>query len=511
MNNAGQGLKGVIMGMIATALRFGLAVLGVSLLAGCAGWRPVRQPGQVPEQGPPEHYLQSELGGAVSDEPWWPALGDSTLNKLMAEAFAENLTLEQAAARLDQFRAGYASARSTWVPWLSAQGNWTESGDVGDPDIPGAGLSGESSALLSSLSSTSSPRHNFMLTATYELDVWGQLAAGRAAAYADLLAGEENLRALTLILSAQVARTYFQIVELMLQQDLLRQTVSSYENSHELALDRYRRGIVPSLDVYQAETNLAGARAQKALVESNVSTAEHALAVLLGRYPESGLVPQETAMPGDLEDVPPGLPSELVQRRPDVRVAYWQLVAADRRAAKAVAQRLPSFNLTGSINGCSDDLGKALDPDNMIWSAIGNIVLPLFEGGRRKANADRAEAAWRERMASYKQAVLFAFQDVENALATGNAQKEYATQLEAQVHAAEASQRLATDRYAQGVSDYLPVVVAQTIYLNARRNLISSRRGLVDVRIALVISLGGGWTRATIEKYVSTRELHTED
>jgi outer membrane protein TolC len=146
----------------------------------------------------------------------------------------------------------------------------------------------------------------------------------------------------------------------------------------------------------------------------------------------------------------------------------------------------------------------------MIWNAMGNIVLPVFEGGRRKSQADRAQAAWNEQLAAYKETILKALKEVEDALVTGRQQREYVSQLDRQVRAAEASLRLATDRYLRGVSDYLPVVVAQTAYLTARRAHITAKRALIDSRVQLLTAIGGGWTDTIIERHVVGRSLHEE-
>ena len=466
-------------------LVIGLVMGSVLALAGCAGWR---APKETPVPASPPEYLQSDLAGDYIDEPWWIALGDTTLSHLMTDLFASSLTLEQAAARLDQFRALSAAANSTWVPWASGQAGITEAAVLKPGTAP----------VIAPVLAT--PRFGISLTAAYEIDLWGKLSAGRAAAHADLLATEDNLRALALSLSAQLGRTYYQVLELRLLRDLLDDTVRSYEATYDIVSDRYTSGIVPSVDVYQAASNLAGTRAQRALVESGLATAEHALAVLLGRYPERGLIPVASSMPIEVPDIPAGLPSELVQRRPDVLAAYWRLLAADRRAAEAVADRFPRFSLTASIGGRSNDLAGAVDPTNVVWSAVGNLVGPIFEGGRRKANADRAAAAWREQAAAYQAAVLDAFREVEDALVRGTQQSIYLQHLESQVQATEASLRQARIRYLQGLTSYLPVEVAQAVHLNTQSSLISARRGLIDARIQLATALGGGWTDPWLNK-----------
>jgi NodT family efflux transporter outer membrane factor (OMF) lipoprotein len=431
------------------------------------------------------------------EEQWWQLFEDPKLNRYMLEAFSQNLTIDQAVARLAQMRSLHGVAQSTWYPAVSAQGARTESGELEETESAPGYTVGQS-------------RYGISLTAAYEIDLWGKLSASRSAAFADLLASEDALRAVVISLAAQVTLAYYSVAELQQQVDLLDRAVASFEDSYELVLARYERGVAPSLDVYQAQTNLAGAKAQRALLEFQSAAAEHGFAILLGRSPQAGLVPKNTTIPDRLPEVPPGLPSRLLDRRPDIQTAYWQLVAADRRAAQAVAERFPSFSLTGSLNGGSNELSTVLDPANVIWTAMGNIVSPVFEGGRRKAQADRAEAVWEERLAAYKETVLGALKEVEDALVAGNRQREYALQLEEQVAAAEASVRLATERYLRGVSDYLPVVVAQTAYLNARRTHIAARRSLINTRVQLFTALGGAWTDTIIERHILGKYLNTE-
>ena len=467
-----------------------LTVMCVLLPLGCAGWRGVRQP----DIAMPDAYLRAHAEGVYVENQWWPTLNDDQLNQYMEEAFANNLTVRQGAARLRQFDAQRKVARASWFPSISAQGTITESDAVEESSESGGTIPGGID--LSELTKPS--KYSAGVSAAYELDVWGKLAAGRAAAVADLRASEDDLRAMAISLAAQVARSYYQVVELQQQRALLDHTIASFVDSREIVQARYERGVAPSLDVYQAETTLAGARAQRVLVESSLAQAEHAFAVLLGRAPQNDLVPADTPLPDELAPVPPGLPSELLERRPDVRAAYWRLLAADRRAAEAVAQRFPSFGLTGALNGSSDELSEVIDPEHMVWQAIGNIVLPIFEGGRRKANADRAEAAWDLQLAAYQQVVLQSLREVEDTLVGGRLQQEYLEQLSIQVQAASATLRLATDRYLRGVSDYLPVMSAQTAHLGAQRSRIAARRAQVDLRIGLLTALGGDWTDAVL-------------
>ena len=448
-------------------------------LGGCLGWRAPRQPAV----DLPLSYQNSAISGQFQDNPWWPQLGDATLNHLMEEAFGSNLTFAQAAHRLDQSSALFSMNRSNRLPSLTATATINESDDLKDkPNEPVSPFSFET------------PRFSTSLATSYEVDLFGKLHAGRKAAYADLLVSQENLHALTIALSAQVARAYYRIIELKAQRDLLDQTLVSYQNSYDLVEARYHSGLSPSLDVYQAETALAGARASAALISGELQVTKHALAVLLGRYPGDEIEIKLTALPDSLPQVPPGLPSQLLERRPDVKAAFLQLMAADFRSAEAVAARFPSFTLSGSLSGSDDDFPETINPDNLIWNAIGNIVMPIFDAGRRKANAKQAESAWLANQALFGETLLTAVREVEDALVAGNSQQVYREQLSAQATAAAATLRLARDQYLKGASNYLQVIYAQTSFYNAASNHITAQRGEVDAYVSLVTALGGSWT-----------------
>ncbi|MBD3166869.1 efflux transporter outer membrane subunit [bacterium] len=489
-------------------------LLTVALFAtGCAGWRGVREPDVEP---PPEQFIQAEQTANYSDEPWWPAFGDTTLNRLMDEAFSSNLTLQQQAARLQQTRHALAMARASWFPSLNVSGSFTEYDFVGDPlgETGGGqggqgGQSGGGEAQPSQFGLFIFPWEG-SLSASYEVDLWGKLNAGRQAAWADLIASEEDLRALTLTMSAQVARSYYRVVELKQQLELVQRTIDSYNDYKQLVTERYNRGVSSSADLYQAETNLTAALSQREQLKGLYAQAQHALSVLLGRYPQTDMLGDAIELPAEVEQTPVGLPSELIRRRPDVRASYARMIAADRRAAEAVANMYPKISLTGTVSARSDDVEGLFDPDRMIWMFISNLSAPLFQGGRLRANKNMNEAAWDAAMIGYRQTMLSAYRDVEDALVTGRTQVNYVAALKRQAEAAAGNLRIATDRYMQGITNYLPVVLAQTSYFNVQRSLITARRGLVDARIQLAVALGGGWTNDTIETHLAEKPLHKE-
>ncbi len=468
------------------------------VITGCVGWRAPRQP----DPRMPESYSLDRETGELNDQAWWPALGDPNLDQILSIAFTDNLTLAQAVGRLDQVLAGYRISRASFYPDISAQLSIADNGEFGDET--------EATGLPGGFAVPTTPRHTAALSAVYDLDLWGKNQAGRQAAEADLLAGGANLQALVLTLSAQITRTYYRLIELKHQDELLRYTIESYKDSSALVRARYRRGVAISLDVYQAETTLAAARARHALIKGELAKTRNALAVLLGRFPGAEILPPGASLPLVVPPVPTGLPSDLLERRPDVRAAYWNLLAADRRVAEAVASRFPSLSLTGSISGSDDDLIEAVKPDNLIWNAIGSLFTPIIDAGKRKANVETNEAAWRIQGAAFQETLLNAVREVEDALVMLHQQQEYLSELAQQVEAADSSLRLANDRYLQGIADYLPVVVAQTSSYTARSQQIAARRGLVDTYVALVTALGGGWTDAIIHNY-QNRALFKSD
>lgn len=453
-----------------------LFALTVSLV-GCAGWRPMHQAEVV---APPDSYNNTQVAGDFNDSQWWTDFQDSTLNGIMDEMFGSNLSLQQSAARYEQFRQLYKASNSSWFPSLSGTMNIQESGDVGDP------------APFNPMGQVM--QYDASLSTRYEVDFWGRLSSNRNAAYEDLMASENDLRTFILSISAQTVRTYYGIVALRYQLNLSSQTVESYVAYLDLVRSRYERGITSSLDVYQAQINLASAQSRHAQLEANVATAEHALSVMLSRYPDENWFASDKLLPQDLNEIGEGIPSELIQRRPDVQSALHRIQAADRRWAEAVASRFPSFSLTARMGGSSDDLSDALNPDAMVWNAVGSLVVPIFQGGRLLANSERAEAGYDEQLARYKETVLNAFREVEDALVRGQKQLITVAELEKQAEAAGNLLTIATDRYLQGLTSYLQVVNAQTAYFNASSGLISARRDLIETRIGLITALGGSWT-----------------
>ncbi|MBK6765842.1 MAG: efflux transporter outer membrane subunit [bacterium] len=431
--------------------------------------------------------------GEFRDEAWWTEFGDETLNQLVTEAIDNSPSLEAALARLQQFRAQSRATRSSLFPTVTAQGSYQD----GERAFGGAGK-------------ISLDYYDVSAAAQYEIDLWGKLSARRRAAFGDLLASENDARAALMTLTAQVAKTYFQIRDLQEQERLLEQTIATLHSAYESVRDRYALGLVTSLDVYQAEGNLAQARAQRETVTATLAATEHLLSVLLGRYPQTDFLSGAHMLPAKAIDVGIGVPSELLAQRPDIRAARARLLASDARWASANAALLPSFNLTGTAGNVNKEIEKALDPDELLWNLVAGITAPIFQGGRLVGEAQRAEAVSLEAAASYRQVVLNAFREVEDALARGQSLQERIVQLEAQTAAAGNLLRVDDDQYRQGIIGYLQVLIAQNTYYQAQSTLISARRELHHNRIDLATAVGGAWTDDVLRSRSAAPKLHTE-
>lgn len=451
------------------------APLTILLLVGCTMHNPTRVELSVE---PPAGYIEKQATNetGVSLDQWWLIFNDERLNLLMAELFEQNLQLAQALARLEQVEAASRLARSAQSPVLSAGGNLSRSSQ---PGITG-NFTGDSQQLS--------------LAAAYELDLWGKLASQSKAAEFELSASRQDVQTLYLGLSARLTDLYFLAVEQRAQLALTEQSIASFAETLSRVENRYNLGLVTAVDMYQARQSLAGAQAARYLFEARLSEAEHAIAVLIGRYPErdSGHGPEQ------LPNVPglfaTGLPADLISHRPDLQAAMQRIEAADSRVAAAIADRFPSISLSGGYGSLRQDVTAGLIKGEF-WSLLGNLVMPIVDGGRRRAEVDRNEAALREAVAGYQQKVLSAFQEVEDALANNYATEQRVVHLAETAQATGVTLRLSTDRYLAGLVDYLPVLTAQRADFDVSSRLLAARRQLLADRVSLARALGGDWMR----------------
>jgi len=426
--------------------------------------------------------FSNQTGEISFSAKWWKQFNDEKLDSLMKDTFANNLEIVQAYERLQQSVSILEKTGSSRLPNLGIEGS---GGRVRQSGAFGA---------------VTSDAYSLSAKASYEIDLWKKLDSSTKAARFDMLATEQNLKALYISISAQVAELYYQAVEQRAQLALSDKTIASFQDTLERVERRYKEGLVPSIDLYQSRQNLAAAKAQRPLFESNLAVTLNALSVLAGRFPDREIGGSSMTLIKS-PDIQAGLPSQLLMNRPDIRSSLMKLKASDERISTAVSDRFPSFNLVGSYGGASDEVGSILDSPNIIWSALLQIAQPIFDGNRRKAEVSRAEAEFRGNLAEYHQSVLNAFREVEDSLARINASTKRIAMLNDQVDASSNAHRLALERYMQGLSDYLPVLTEQLRLFNAESNLLQAKRQLISDNIQLARSLGGEWVENINENY----------
>jgi NodT family efflux transporter outer membrane factor (OMF) lipoprotein len=455
-----------------------IAVMGLLMTAaGCS-----LHPSMVrdnPVEVPPTY---STLGTTPAQPigTWWEQFGDAHLNTLMEKAVTDNLDITQAYERLQQSQAVLRTVHASRFPVLNLNG------------------SGGRARQASPLGAVTDDTYSLSAAASFELDLWEKLKSRQEAAQYDSMVSRENLKALLISTSAQLAELYYLAVEQHAHLNLSDQTIASFQDTLDRVERRYREGLVPAIDVYQSRQNLASAKAQRPIFEQTLATTLNAIAVLTGQFPSS----EGNEITGELLDPPrftEGIPSQLLSQRPDIASALYRLKASDERIGAAVADRFPSFNLVGTHGGTSEQVRTVLDSPNIFWNILLQAVQPLFDAGRRKAEVDRTEALFREHLAAYHKTVLSAFQDVEDALAKGKASEDRIRALEIQADFSESSLRLALDRYMLGLTDYLPVLTEQLRNVTSQSNLLAARRQLISDRIQLARALGGEWADTAYE------------
>ena len=446
------------------------------LLAGCK----LGPNYERPDLGPPADFAhQTDEGETLANLPWWTVFDDPVLVELVEEALVANRELAIATARRDEVRARLGVARSELYPELNG-GFGAGRGNNQNPLDPGGDTS--SSFVLAA-------------DAFYEVDLFGRIRRSTEAAQADLFASEANRQTVVTAVIADVAATYFLLRDLDARYQIAERTLSTRRHSTGIIRERFDKGIVPVLDVNQAEIEEAEAAATLSALARQRVQAENLLSILLGRNPGTIIRGRSLNDQTLIPQVPAGLPSELLERRPDVRAAEQTLAAQTARIGVAEALRWPSLTLTGGIGLVSDDLSELLDADDL-WSVDANLFAPLFNAGRNKRRVEIARAQMEQALGSYELTVLAAFAEVEDALtAIRTLQDEYAARV-MQVTAARSASTLSRARYDGGVTSYLEVLDSERSLFTAEIAASQTRRAQLVAVVDLYKALGGGWDAA---------------
>lgn len=457
-----------------------LTVLAAAL-AGCAlpAARPtagpeIALPAGFKEATPAAGWVPAQPADATPRGPWWQRFGDPVLDELAAQVEVTNQNVAAAVARYAAAQALVAGQRAQGLPGLNLNGGASRSGGGGE----------------------TATRNSFQLGvgASWEPDLWGKLRAGVTQAEATAQASAADLAGAKLSAQALLATNYFQLREADAELALLRSTVAGFERSLQITQNRYAAGQIARTDVLQAETQLANARADLSQLDAQRRTHEHAIAVLVGRAPaDFTLAPAPWVM--NVPEVPLALPSELLQRRPDIASAERAVAAANARIGIARAAYFPSLQLSASAGGNAARISDLFNASHLVWSLGLSLAQTLFDGGALEAQLRNAEANRDVTVATYRQTVLGAFQSVEDPLANRRALTEQLALRRQASAAADLSEQQVLNRYRAGQVGFADVVAAQATALSARRSLVQLQATLQTNAVQLIQALGGGWTR----------------
>lgn len=441
-----------------------------AVLCGCLPRHPETYPSPAIPAADSFHEHQPLSAQSHTNElPWWRQFESPELNELIEGGMQRNLELEALWARVQQADSLVSQAGGQLFPSLDAAGEYQTFWNSGRNGARNREQASSVAALLS-----------------WELDLWGRIRSAARAREQEAAAARHDWLGARLLLSAAVAETYFQILEQREQLALLEEQIEANETLLSLANLRFGQGLSSVVDVLQQREQLAATRALAPELKARLGELEYALDVLVGLAPGTG----GATMANRLPDAPPppeaGVPSDLLRHRPDLAAAEHRIKALDYRVGEAMASRLPRFTI-GASTAAVGDPGVG----TLVQSALGSVVLPIFDAGVRKAEVEAREAALKEGLAEYSHAYLRAVQEVETVLMQGRQQAERVRLLREQLEIAQALLMETRHRYNQGLTDYLPVLNAVVTAQDLERRLVTEQRRLASLRVALHRALGG--------------------
>lgn len=412
---------------------------------------------------------------------WWTRFNDPQLDSLVTRALTHNYNLKIAAGRLHAARAQAKIAGAPLYPQVNLGFNSSKRRQnfIGLP-IPGSG----------GVLSTTSTSYGLSADLSWEIDLWRRLSAGKSAALADFQAAQADLYGARLSLVAQTSRAWFTAIEARRQLELARATLENLRLVNAQIQSRYERGIRSSLDLRLSLSNVATTEAVVVQRQQGFDSTIRQLEILLGRYPaaEMAVGSDLPAMPGP---VPAGLPANLIARRPDLVIAERRVAASSARVSEAKRAQYPRISLTSSAGTTSNQLTNLLKGDFFVWSLAGNLLQPLFQGGRLRAGVELARANHEQTLAGFAEQALRAYGEVESALAAETFLAAQERALQVATEQAVAARELAETRYASGLSDVITMLEAQRRAFDAEGQYITVRRQRLESRVNLYLALGG--------------------
>lgn len=427
------------------------------------GWKPAT-PGDLADRG-----------------DWWTLLGDPQLDALVARVNVSNQTIAAAEANYRQARAIVREQRASLFPTIDLSGSATRTGGSGST---GSGSSGGGS------------RYQASLGAGWEPDLWGRIRANVSGARASAQASAADLAGARLSMQGELAVNYLGLRQADAELALVARTVEGYQRSLTITQNRYAAAIAPRSDVLQAQTQLANAQAEQESLRQTRAAYENAIATLIGEPASAFKLAADPAWTGRLPDVPTGVPSTLLERRPDIAAAERRVAAANADIGVARAAFFPTINLSASGGSSASRLGNLFSASANTWSLGLSAAQTLFDAGARKARVEQARAGYDASVADYRQTVLAAFEDVENQLTAVQVLERRHALLATSSQAADQAEQMLLNQYRAGQVAYTDVVQAQASALSARRALLTAAVQRQTTAVTLIQALGGGWTAA---------------
>lgn len=444
---------------------------------------------QKPDIVVPERYKNATSTSSVTTDlnQWWRDFNDKNLNRLVQDALRNNHDIKLAIERVIETRAMLGIKRADIFPALDVKATISRQKQTLTTSQSGKGIS------------TLTNLYSFTPVASYELDLWGKLSSSEKAAYEKLLTSEENKRTVVHTVIADLVTLYFEKLGLERKIAVTASRIKNSKRSLELINRRYRRGLSTYVDLLQAQSHLAEVETRLPALKRQLMDITQRISILMGRYPGTlNTKIAGTDYIGALQPIKPGLPSELLLRRPDIRAAEAQMRAVFEELKVARAKRFPRINLTGSYGWTSDELRKLFKPDSLLWQISAGVLQPLFDAGKLKASEEVVLSRYRQSIISYGKTVLQAFYEVESALVKRQRLYEERAYLLDLLNTAQKTYRAAQSRYNRGLVDLLRVLELERQVFQTRERLIDVETAILTNRVFLYRALGGTWDE-TIE------------
>jgi multidrug efflux system outer membrane protein len=446
-------------------------VLATFLLSSCMMGPKFQKP-QVPIA---DSYLGEHVAGDSINLRWWELFGDNVLDTMIDHALKYNKDVQMAAKRIEQARAYHGMTKADLWPSISIQAGAARGNYAGGMKA-------------------STVNNQFFVTPalSWELDFWGKYRSLSAAAQSELIATEYGMRSMQISLISDVSTMYFQLLDYQNRLDISKKTVETRLNSLKIIRMRFDEGIVPEIDLNQAEAQWAVAVAAVPSYERALAQTSYALSVILGENPRIFITDASLESQLLVPEIPTGIPSKLIERRPDIGQAEAQLRAQNANIGAAIAARFPSISLTGILGAASNDLAS-LTTGGLAWSAGASLLGPVFEFGKNKRRVEVERKKAEELLLNYENVVLYAFKDVEDALISIQTSKRELEANKIYFKAVDNAAKLSAMRYDKGVTSYLEVLENERSAFNAELKMSLTRVYLLNSYVSLYKALGGGW------------------